>query len=57
MATRSILTNVDIRDKGLSKKLVLALEHAQGKKKKDVTISRTHEDVSKENIKKVFGLK
>ena len=31
MATKSILKNVDIKDKKLAKSLIVALEHASGK--------------------------
>ena len=45
MATKSILKNVDIKDKKLGKSLVIALENATGKHAKDVQLSRTYEDV------------
>lgn len=57
MATKSILKNVDIKDCKLSKSLVLALENASNKKAKDVTLSRTYEDVRGEKIKEIFGKK
>ena len=41
MATKSILKNVDIKDKKLGKSLVIALENAAGKHSKEVTLSRT----------------
>ena len=39
MATKSILKNVDIKDKKLAKSLITALENAKGKKAKDVDSS------------------
>ena len=55
MATKSILKNVDIKEKKLGKSLVIALENAAGKKSKEVTLSRTYSDIRGENIKKIFG--
>ncbi|MCR5835917.1 MAG: hypothetical protein K6G88_05390 [Lachnospiraceae bacterium] len=55
MATRSITKNIDIRDKKLGKNLIVALEHASGKKSKDVQLTRTCVDISGEQIKKLFG--
>ena len=57
MATKSILKNVDIKDKRLGKSLVVALENAAGKKSKDVTLSRTYSDIHGEKIKEIFGKK
>lgn len=54
MATKTITKNIDIRDKRLGKSLIVALEHASGKKAKDVTISRTCADASNETIKDIF---
>lgn len=55
MATKSILKNVNIKDRKLGKSLVVALEHASGKKAKSVTLSRTYNDVHGEKIKEIFG--
>ncbi|MDO4446054.1 MAG: hypothetical protein Q4C97_11035 [Bacillota bacterium] len=55
MATKSMLKNVDIKDKKLGKSLVVALEHACGKSSKQVDLSRTYSEVHGENIKKIFG--
>ena len=54
MATKSILKNVDIKDKKLGKSLIIALESAAGKHSKDVTLSRRYDDVRGEKIKKIF---
>lgn len=54
MATKSILKNVDIKDRKLGKSLVIALEHAAGKHAKDVTLSRTYEDAKGEKLKSIF---
>ena len=57
MATKSILKNVDIKDKKLGKSLIIALESAAGKHSKDVTLSRRYDDVRGEKIKKILGVK
>ena len=55
MATKSILKNVDIKDKKLGKALILALENAAEKKTQDVQLSRTYEDVKGEKLRKLFN--
>lgn len=57
MATKSILKNVDIKDKKLGKQLVIALENASSKKSKQVTLSRTYQDIRGEKIKEVLNKK
>ena len=57
MATKSILKNVDIKEKKLGKSLVVALESAAGKKSKNVTLSRTYNDVRGDKIREIFGHK
>lgn len=54
MATKSILKNVDIKDKKLGKSLVIALENAAGKHAKDVQLSRTYEDVRGEKLRSIL---
>lgn len=54
MATKSILKNIDIKDKKLGKSLVIALENASGKHSKDVQLSRTYEDVRGEKLRSIF---
>ncbi|MCM1112190.1 MAG: hypothetical protein NC399_02930 [Muribaculum sp.] len=54
MATKSILKNVDIKDKKLGKSLVIALEHAAGKHAKDVQLSRTYEDARGDRLNAIF---
>jgi len=55
MATKSILKNVDIKERRLGKSLVVALEQASNKSSKDVTLSRTYSDVRGEKIKEIFN--
>lgn len=55
MATKSILKNVDIKDKKLGKSLVVALENASQKKSKPVSLSRTYTDVRGEKIKDILS--
>jgi len=54
MATKSILKNVDIKDKKLSKSLVIALEKAAGKHAKDVKLSRTYEDIRGDKLRSIL---
>lgn len=55
MATKSILKNVDIKDKKLGKSLVIALEHAADKHAKDVHLSRTYDDVRGEKLRSILS--
>lgn len=57
MATKSILKNIDIKDKKLGKSLLSALENASGKSSKEVEMTRTYTDVHGEKIKDVLGVK
>lgn len=54
MATKSILKNVDIKEKKLGKSLVVALENAAGKHSKDVQLTRTYEDVRGEKLRSIL---
>ena len=54
MATKSILKNVDIKDKKLGKSLIMALENA-GKHTKEIHLSRTYEDVKGEKLRSIFN--
>ncbi len=54
MATKSILKNVDIKDKKLGKSLVVALENAAGKKSKEVQLTRTYEDVRGDKLRSIL---
>ena len=55
MATKSIMKNVDIRDRKLCRSFVEALENAEGKGSKEVILSRTFKEVSGDKIKELFG--
>jgi len=55
MATKSIMKNVDIRDKRLCRAFISALENAHGKKSKEVSLSRTFKEISGDKIKELFG--
>lgn len=54
MATKSILKNIDIKDKELGKSLVIALENATRAHAKDVQLSRTYEDVSGDKLRSIL---
>lgn len=55
MATKSILKNVDIRDKKLGKALVVALESAASKNAKEVVLSRTYKEIRGDKINEIFS--
>lgn len=55
MATKSILKNIDIKDKKLGKSLVIALENAAGKHAKDVQLTRTYEDVRGDKLRSIIN--
>ena len=55
MATHSILNNVTIKDKHLSRTLVYALENAERKKGKTIVMHKTCETLDKDQIKQMFG--
>lgn len=50
MATSSIYTNVKIKNKKDCEKLITALEHAKGKKAKEVVLSRPVEVIRGEKV-------
>ena len=54
MATKSILKNININQKKLSRNFVIALETAQDAQSKDVKLSRSCKDVKKDEIKDLF---
>ncbi len=55
MATKSILKDINIKDKKTVAALVNALEHASGKKAQDVKRERSYSEASRAEIKKMFG--
>lgn len=55
MATKSITKNIDIKDKKLCKRFVAALEHAEKKQSKEVSLSRSFTELKGEKIKELFG--
>ena len=54
MATKSILKNIDIRDKERGKALVIALERAAQIHTKDVQLSRTYEEISGDKLRSII---
>ena len=54
MATSSIYTSVKVKNESDSKRLVSALEHAVGKKAKEVVFSRHVEVIKGEKVKDLF---
>lgn len=55
MATKSVLKNVDIKDRNAALALVNALENAKGKHAQEVVKTRVFSDASKAEIIKMFG--
>lgn len=55
MATKSILKEVRFKDRKLCNGFASALENAKGKKSKEVVISRTCVNISKDKINDFFG--
>ena len=57
MATKSFLKNISIKNKNDSRNFVKALEKAETKKNKKVTLSKAVVQVNGNEIKKYLGLK
>ncbi len=57
MATKSILKNINIRNKSLCRNFLEALENAEGKKGKKVILSKPCIEIKGEKIKEIFGTK
>lgn len=55
MATSSILKTVSIRDRKSARALVNALENAKGKKDKNRKLASACHEMSKEEIRQIFG--
>lgn len=55
MATKSILKNINIKDKGTGYAIVSALENSKRKKDKEVTLKCTCEEVKGSKINQIFG--
>lgn len=56
MATKSFLKNIVINDKSSARNFLLALEHAEGKKKKKVDYDKPVSTIKdKEIIRKMFS--
>lgn len=54
MATKSILKNVEIRDRKFGRKFADAIEKAKTTHSKEVVYSRPYREVKGEEIKKLF---
>ena len=54
MATKSILKNVDIKDKKMGSAIVSALENASNKRGKEVVLSCGFREVRGTEIKRIF---
>ncbi len=56
MATKSILKNINIREKHLGRSFVNALECAESKTTNEVSISKSCSTVKRDQIKALFGV-
>ena len=54
MDTKSILKNVNIRDKKLGRNFVNALEEAQSKKNTEIKLEKDFRNVTQDEIKDLF---
>lgn len=55
MATKSIYKNVNLKNKTLTRGLILALENAMDKQEKEVQISKSVKEINKNDIMRIFG--
>ena len=55
VATKSVLKNIDIKNRQSALALVNALENAKGKHTQHVVKTRTFSDANREEIRKMFG--
>ncbi len=55
MATKTILKNIDIKDRKMGRALVFALEKSETKKTKVVELTRVCREIKGEKIKDIFG--
>lgn len=55
MATKSILKNVDIRDKALASAFLTALAASENTKGKEVTLSREFTELKGDSVKEFFN--
>ncbi|VTR22884.1 Uncharacterised protein [Actinobacillus pleuropneumoniae] len=54
MATSSITQNIIIKDKKSSLQLISALENADRKRSKQVSLSKAHTEIRGDKIKEIF---
>jgi hypothetical protein len=55
MATKSILKNIDIKDRKMGRALIFALEKSEAKKDKEVELTLICREIKGEKIKDIFG--
>ncbi len=55
MATKSFLKVIHVRDRVFARKLINAIEHAEGKKSIQVEFSKPVREISKDRIKAIFS--
>lgn len=57
MATKSVLKTIHIKKRKQAIALLCALENAEGKARKNIVMSRSFSEASREDIQKMFGEK
>lgn len=57
MATKSILKTIHIKDPRAARQLANALEYAAERPAKEVAMSKIVSEASREDIRKMFGIK
>lgn len=57
MATKSMMKNVVVRTAPLAKSFIRAVENAEGKKSKEVIMSRGVREIKGDTLKAMFGKK
>ncbi|BBK75861.1 hypothetical protein [Clostridium butyricum] len=55
MATKSICKNVNLKDKTLTRGLVIALENASNKQGKEVQMSKSVKEIKGKDLLKIFN--
>lgn len=55
MATKSIIKNIDIKDKRMCQAFISAIENAENKHSKEVSLSRSFTEIKGDKIKELFG--
>lgn len=55
MATKSILKEINVRDRHSARNLVVALESSEKSKVEEIQMTKSVKEISKDKIKAIFG--